>query len=123
MRRETPKLRCDQVLPVMLAIACAAGGCASTDAGGSSASAKHDAGAPACKVDKSYDPAIDPAAFVDTVDNPLFPLKPGTKLHYDTGTETTEITVLSEKKEILGVSCTVVHDQVTIDGKVAEDTY
>jgi hypothetical protein len=76
-----------------------------------------------CKVDKSYHPTIDSASFVEAVDNPYFPLKPGTKLSYDTGTEATEITVLPDKKEILGVSCTVVHDEVRIGGKVAEDTY
>ena len=29
-----------------------------------------------------YAPSIDPAVFVATVDNPLWPLKPGTGFHY-----------------------------------------
>src|ERR1044071_1027612 len=62
-----------------------------------------------CAVDTSYNPPFDPAKFVDGVDNPLFPLKPGTKLAYEAGEETIEIEVLSEQKTIQGVACTVVH--------------
>lgn len=74
-------------------------------------------------VDTSYDPAIDAADFVDAVDNPLFALVPGSTYQYMEGTNAVvDITVLPERKVILGVSCTVVHDVVTIAGDVAEDT-
>src|SRR5437763_11517584 len=33
-------------------------------------------------VQGKYDPAVDPADFVARVDNPLWPLKPGTAFHY-----------------------------------------
>lgn len=72
-------------------------------------------------------PVINPADFVAQVDNPLFPLTPGTKYVYQKtspdATEDIEITVLSETKTILGVTCTVVHDQVASDGALSEDTF
>src|SRR4051794_41083175 len=74
---------------------------------------------------------IDPSDFVKRIDNPYYPLKPGTSLHYvnksiEDGQLTIshdDVTVTSRIKLILGVPCTVVHDQVTIKGKVMEDTY
>jgi hypothetical protein len=65
---------------------------------------------------------VDPADFVAVVDNPFFPLTPGTKWVYD-GDEHVEVRVLAETKEILGVPATVVHDQVFTDGGLAEDTF
>ncbi|MBI3118760.1 MAG: hypothetical protein HYZ00_08750, partial [Candidatus Hydrogenedentes bacterium] len=41
----------------------------------------------------------------------------------DEGLEHTEVVVLEETKEILGVACTVVRDTVTLDGEVIEDTF
>jgi hypothetical protein len=82
-----------------------------------------------CQRDLSYDPSIDPANFVANVDNPLFPLVPGTVFVYEGapdehGTrERVEVTVTAERKTILGVACTVVHDQVSLDGVVSEDTF
>jgi hypothetical protein len=77
-----------------------------------------------CTVDTSYNPSIDPASFVDAVDNPLFPLVPGTTFTYSAGANTVETTVLPDKKVILGVTCTVVHDAESgPDGDVIEDTY
>lgn len=68
-----------------------------------------------------YQPSVDPADFVATVDNPFFPLVPGTKFTYG-GDEDNEVTVLTETKQILGVTTTVVHDQVFVDGALEEDT-
>ncbi len=74
-----------------------------------------------------YKPAIDPANFQSKVDNPYFPLVPGTTLKYEekAGGETVEneITVMSDTKIIMGVKCVVVHDVVTEKGKVKEDTF
>lgn len=64
---------------------------------------------------------IDPAMFVETIDNPFLPWVVGTKFVFD-GTEHVEVTVLPDSKEILGVKTTVVHDQVFQDGEVTEDT-
>jgi hypothetical protein len=74
-----------------------------------------------------YEPVIDSANFVDTVDNPYFPLVPGTELTYEADTEDgpEEIIVLvtNDTREILGITCTVVRDTVTVDGVLVEDTY
>jgi hypothetical protein len=76
---------------------------------------------------KTYAPQIDPANFVATIDNPYFPLKPGTVRIYegqtDMGFEHIEVTVTSDTKQILGVTCVVVKDSVTVDGKTEEETY
>ncbi|HEY6057236.1 MAG TPA: hypothetical protein VIV06_04350 [Candidatus Limnocylindrales bacterium] len=70
--------------------------------------------------------AIDPADFTATVDNPWFPLVPGTTLSYQ-GTkddkpsiDTFEIT--HETAVIDGVTCLAIHDTLTQGGKVAEQT-
>ena len=70
-----------------------------------------------------YNPQIDPANFKDAVVNPLYPLVPGTKWTYQNPPETVVVEVLAEKKDILGVSCTVVHDTGSKEGSVVEDTF
>ncbi len=76
--------------------------------------------------DGIYRHDVDPADFVAVIDNPLMPLFPGTTRTYvaetEEGTETIVVTVLAEKKEILGVMCTVVRDTVRLDGVLVEDT-
>jgi hypothetical protein len=78
---------------------------------------------PECTVDTTYNPTIDPGSFQAPVDNPLFPLVAGTRLTYTAGSESIFVEVLAEKKSILGVSCTVVHDFSRSGGQVIEDTY
>jgi len=72
-------------------------------------------------------PDIDPENFVDTVDNPYFPLTPGTRYTYiaetEDGTETTETFVSYDTKEILGVTCIVVEDRVYLDDELIEETF
>jgi hypothetical protein len=68
-----------------------------------------------------YEQQIIPADFVARIDNPFFPLTPGTKWVFD-GDEHVEVTVLAETKQILGVATTVVRDQVFVDGVLEEDT-
>jgi hypothetical protein len=74
-----------------------------------------------------YAPELDPADFVDTVDNPYFPLVPGTTWVYegedDGETERIEVEVLKETREIEGITATVVRDTVYVDGELAEDTF
>jgi len=73
-----------------------------------------------------YAPTIDPANFVQGVDNPYFPLIPGTVMIYEgrteKGNEHDEVAVLTETKVIMGVICVVVQDTVTVDGKLGEQT-
>src|SRR6266850_7304598 len=77
--------------------------------------------------DTAYHPQIDPANFQTTVDNPYYPLVPGTTLTYieTSGGEKSEnkVTVTHDTKMIMGVKCVVVHDTVTKNGRLAEDTW
>ncbi|MDT0341214.1 hypothetical protein [Streptomyces litchfieldiae] len=70
--------------------------------------------------------AVDPEDFVDRIDNPFFPLEPGTRFRYEgateEGDEVVEIEVTDEKKKILGVPTTVVHETVTRSGDLVEET-
>jgi hypothetical protein len=75
-----------------------------------------------CTPDPAYDPVVDAATFTSTVDNPLWPLVPGTRYVYKGGDETIEVTVASETKDILGVPNVVVRDVASVDGEVIEDT-
>ena len=72
-------------------------------------------------------PPFDPANFVPHVDNPYFPLTPGTVNSYVArtadGVETSEVTVTNDAKVILGVAATVVHDRVLLNGSLSEDTF
>lgn len=76
----------------------------------------------------NYDPTLDPSSFVERVDNPYYPLVPGTRWVYEGdedggGTERIEVEVLQETREIKGITATVVRDTVYVDGEIAEDTY
>ena len=76
-----------------------------------------------CSRDLGYNPEIDPANFVNGVNNRFFPLVPGTTFTYEAGDETVDTTVTTERKLILGVSCVVVHDTASFNGEVIEDTF
>ena len=77
--------------------------------------------------DDNYNPVISPENFVDQVTNPYFPLTPGKVYTYRSitpeGTETTVVTIMNDVKVILGVTCTIVRDVVSLDGAVIEDTF
>ena len=69
---------------------------------------------------------VNPDDFVSEVDNPFFPLTPGTRFFYE-GTKdgeptTDETTVTHDTKQILGVTTTVVRDRAFDKGVLAEDT-
>src|SRR5215813_3256614 len=72
----------------------------------------------------AYDPVIKPENFVAEVNNPYFPLKPGTTFIYETsdGHQRDEFFVTHHTKVILGVPCIEVRDTVTQDGELIEDT-
>ena len=76
--------------------------------------AAYDEGAP-------FAPAIDPASFVASVDNPFFPMEVGAKFIFD-GDEHVEVEVLADTKVIMGINATVVRDRVFEDCAVIEDT-
>jgi hypothetical protein len=70
---------------------------------------------------------IDPDDFVSVIDNPYFPLTPGTTFIYRGETEgeptRNETYVTYDTKLILGVTTTVVHDQAFDKGVLVEDTF
>jgi hypothetical protein len=74
----------------------------------------------------NYAPEIDPSNFVKEVDNPYFPLEPGTTWVYEgktpEGTERVEDTILRETKRVMGVECVVLRDKVWLNGELIEDT-
>jgi len=69
---------------------------------------------------------LQPSDFVRRIDNPWFPLKPGSKWHYrgvDTGGRFRDnMRVTDRTKTIEGVKATVVHDVVRKHGKLREVT-
>lgn len=73
-----------------------------------------------------YSPRIDPAAFSPTITNPYLPLRPGSRWVYegptDEGLERKVVEVTSETRVVMGVTCVVVRDTVTLDGQLHEDT-
>ena len=72
---------------------------------------------------------LDPAQFAGVaIDNPFWPMAKGSTWIYretdaDGAELRVEVTVTNETKEILGITATVVHDVLTEDGEVVEDTF
>lgn len=68
-----------------------------------------------------------PADFVSTIDNPWLAFEPGKVFRYsaatEDGLETNIVEVTTQTKVILGVTTTVVHDRVFLDGELTEDTF
>ena len=65
--------------------------------------------------------------FVSVITNRYNPMIPGTIFHYRSqtrdGVETSEFRITRNTKKILGVTATVVHDRVFLDGELTEDTF
>jgi hypothetical protein len=76
---------------------------------------------------ETYAPVIDPANFVRAIDNPYWPLTPGTTYVYEgqteKGNEHNEVFVTTETKVVQGVTCVVVQDTVLVDGALEEQTF
>jgi hypothetical protein len=70
----------------------------------------------------AYQPMIDPADFIDVIDNPYWPLTPGTTFEFEGGGEQIKVEVTSERRMVRGVSTVVVIDKVFADGVLIEDT-
>ena len=71
---------------------------------------------------------LDPEDFVERIDNPYWPMRPGSRWVYretdgEGNEQRVEVTVTRRSKTILGIEATVVHDVVTERGAVIEDTY
>ncbi len=70
---------------------------------------------------------LDPADFTTTIDNPYLSFAPGDHWVYretdvDGTEQRVEVTVTDDTKTIAGIEAVVVHDVVTEDGELVEDT-
>jgi hypothetical protein len=76
---------------------------------------------------KPYNPVIDPANFTTKIDNPFYPLKPGTTYTYkgltDAGEELNTVEVTHSTRVLMGVTCVEVIDTVFVNGALEELTH
>jgi hypothetical protein len=72
----------------------------------------------------TYAPHIDPLRFTDEVDNPFFPLAPGTHLQYEDeeGDERVEVTVTDRTRPVMDVTCREVESREYAGGELVEQT-
>jgi hypothetical protein len=71
---------------------------------------------------------LEPADFTTEVDNPYWPMRPGSRWVYRETegrgpVQRVEVTVTTRTKRISGIDTLVVHDLVTEDGERVEDTF
>jgi hypothetical protein len=66
---------------------------------------------------------LDPDEFTTEIDNPYWPMRPGSRWVYREGKARVEVTVTGVTKKIIGIDARVVHDVLTENGKVREDTF
>lgn len=96
--------------------------CGSEKAAGPTGSAVIDAGDGG-----NYHPTLTSTDTVDVIDNTYLPLRPGSHWRYEgdteNGHEVTDVVVTSDRRTIIGISAIVVHDTVTVDGEILEDTF
>lgn len=87
------------------------------------------AGATPSKLPQGSEPVeLDPAEFTTQIDNPYWPMTPGSswvyrETHAEGSELRVEVKVTNQTKMIAGIEARVVHDVVTEDGQVQEDTY
>ncbi|AKB32634.1 hypothetical protein MSSIH_1944 [Methanosarcina siciliae HI350] len=74
-----------------------------------------------------YSSVINPDDFVEVIDNPYFPLTPGTTFVYEGESEgepiRDEVYVTNETRTVMGVKTIVVRDREFEDGELAEETF
>jgi hypothetical protein len=116
------------LLVIVAAASLAAGGCGSdNDGAGTQTSSNSQAG---IDLPQGSEPVnLDPENFTTQIDNPYWPMAPGTRWTYrETDQEGAElkvvVTVTNETKKIAnGVTARVVRDTVTEDRELVEDTF
>ncbi len=72
-------------------------------------------------------PSFDPANFATTIDNPWYPLAPGTTFTYEGKQEdesVVDVFAVTDKTILIeGVTCVIVDDRLSVDGVLAEKTF
>ena len=71
---------------------------------------------------------LDPADFTTEIDNPYWPMRPGSHWAYretdaEGSVQRNDVTVTHRTKTVSGIGAVVVHDVVREEGEVAEDTF
>lgn len=66
---------------------------------------------------------LDPDRFAAKIDHPYWPMRPGSRWVYREGPQRVVVTVTNRRKLVEGIEATVVHDVVTEDGELVEDTW
>ena len=71
---------------------------------------------------------LDPANFTTEIDNPYWPMQPGNRWVYrelaaEGPAQRVEVVVTAMTREIVGIEARVIHDVVTEDGEIVEDTF
>jgi hypothetical protein len=66
---------------------------------------------------------LDPGDFTTEIDNPYWPMRPGSRWVYREGDQRVVVTVTDRTREIMGIDARVVHDVVTENGELVEDTF
>jgi hypothetical protein len=127
-RGEAVRLSLSRLTVPLALLALLAGACSSSSGGGSpSPTSSPRSASSLAPVHGTYLPSIDPANFVQTIDNPYWPLEPGTTYTYDGVRGTTPQTdvevVTHQTKMILGITSTVVRDTVSEHGAPVERTF
>jgi hypothetical protein len=66
---------------------------------------------------------LDPDDFTTEIDNPYWPMRPGSRWVYREGDQRVVVTVTNRTREVMGIEARVVHDVVTENGELVEDTF
>jgi hypothetical protein len=116
-------------IPLVLAIVIAAaafGGCGSSASTPAAAASTVLTGPIESGAGPGWPATLSPDDFVARVDNPWFPLQPGSEYRYrgvkDRVKMVDVVKVTNRTKQILGVETTVVHDVVSVNGRPEEVT-
>jgi len=109
------------------ALAVAATGLGVVTAGASASSAAYGE-CPRQLPQGSEEVTLDPADFVDRIDNPYWPMAPGNlwvsrESDIKGNAARVRVEVLTRTKSIVGIDATVVHDTVSEDGELVENTF
>jgi len=66
---------------------------------------------------------LDPADFTTKIDNPYWPMAPGSRWVYSENEQRITVTVLRETRLVAGVRARVIHDVARENGRLVEDTF